>query len=64
MGKLNNGTLMTRDIARNMNNLGEMDRNLHDPIRKDTTGVPTNGYLIFRIKADNPGKCCHTIYFP
>ena len=28
---------------------------LHSPVRKDTVNVPTGGYVIVRIKADNPG---------
>ena len=28
---------------------------LDSPVRKDTVNVPTGGYVIVRIKADNPG---------
>ena len=28
---------------------------LQNPVRKDTVNVPTGGYVVVRIKADNPG---------
>lgn len=31
--------------------------NLEDPPQKDTIAVPRNGYVVLRLKADNPGNC-------
>ena len=41
---------------------GKLQRNLEQPIQKDTVMIPRRGYTIVRFKADNPGECIHVIY--
>lgn len=35
--------------------------NLENPPQKDTIAVPRNGYVVVRLKADNPGNLILTI---
>lgn len=35
---------------------GSLERNLEQPIHKDTVMVPSGGYTVVRFKADNPGE--------
>ena len=36
---------------------GLLHRQFNHPPLKDTIAVPNNGYVIFRFRADNPGRC-------
>ena len=43
------------DDIKEMDKLGQLKRNLKNPVLKDTVTVPSGGYTIFRFHAQNPG---------
>ncbi|XP_063378524.1 uncharacterized protein LOC134665480 [Cydia fagiglandana] len=51
--------------ALDLDRQGLLDRQFEDPPSKDTIAVPNNGYVVLRMKADNPGYWlfhCHFLY--
>jgi FtsP/CotA-like multicopper oxidase with cupredoxin domain len=42
--------------ALDLDRRGLLDRHFNLPPAKDTIAVPNNGYVVFRFRADNPGK--------
>lgn len=46
--------------ALDLDRRGLLDRQFNLPPFKDTIAVPNNGYVIFRFRADNPGKTLKT----
>jgi L-ascorbate oxidase len=50
-----NNFIVTPELIKQMDQRGELNRNLYRPILKDTVAVPTQGYVITRFIADNPG---------
>lgn len=42
--------------ALDLDRRGLLDRHYNLPPLKDTIAVPNNGYVVFRFRADNPGK--------
>jgi len=42
--------------ALDLDRRGLLDRHFNLPPNKDTIAVPNNGYVVFRFRADNPGK--------
>lgn len=42
--------------ALDLDRRGLLDRHFNLPPLKDTIAVPNNGYVVFRFRADNPGK--------
>ncbi|KAL5022049.1 hypothetical protein ScPMuIL_001204 [Solemya velum] len=53
MEKLGEST--TVDYVKNLDKAGKIQRNLMDPVIKDTVTVPDGGYTIVRFTARNPG---------
>ena len=56
---------ITREFIVEMDKEGGLQRNITQPIFKDTVQVPTNGYVIIRTPLDNPGTWivhCHINY--
>lgn len=52
--------------ALDLDRRGLLDRHFNLPPAKDTIAVPNNGYVVFRFRADNPGKyciTCNTIFY-
>lgn len=47
--------------ALDLDKKGLLHREFNLPPAKDTIAVPNNGYVIFRFRADNPGKLTGTI---
>jgi len=47
--------------ALDLDKRGLLHREFNLPPAKDTIAVPNNGYVIFRFRADNPGKLTRTI---
>lgn len=47
--------------ALDLDKKGLLRRQFDQPPAKDTIAVPNNGYVIFRFRADNPGKLTRTI---
>jgi len=47
--------------ALDLDKRGLLNRQFDLPPAKDTVAVPNNGYVIFRFRADNPGKLTRTI---
>lgn len=47
--------------ALDLDKKGLLHREFNLPPAKDTIAVPNNGYVIFRFRADNPGKLTRTI---
>lgn len=47
--------------ALDLDKRGLLHRQFNLPPAKDTIAVPNNGYVIFRFRADNPGKLTTTI---
>nr|KAG5690957.1 hypothetical protein BaRGS_027276 [Batillaria attramentaria] len=45
---------MTRDLFIDLDRKGQIKRNLHKAPYKDTLPIPDGGYVVLRIKADNP----------
>lgn len=48
----------TLDEVKQLDREGHLHRNLTHAVAKDTVSVPDGGYVILRIKADNPGRIC------
>jgi hypothetical protein len=42
--------------ALDLDRRGLLNREFNLPPGKDTIAVPNNGYVVFRFRADNPGK--------
>ena len=55
MGTSLDGTPMTVEKARQMDNDNQLNWITHNPPVKDTVSVPSKGYTIVRFRADNPG---------
>ncbi|KAK7475486.1 hypothetical protein BaRGS_00033242, partial [Batillaria attramentaria] len=56
---------MTRDLFIDLDRKGQIKRNLHKAPYKDTLPIPDGGYVVLRIKADNPGAWfmhCHVAF--
>lgn len=45
--------------ALDLDRRGLLHREFNLPPSKDTIAVPNNGYVVFRFRADNPGKLCY-----
>lgn len=50
----NQNVTISVDYVKQLNENGEIKRNFDGP-GKDTLSVPSNGYAVLRIRADNPG---------
>jgi len=56
MGIPNNGTGINAYEIKNLDKQGSLRRRKFLPPFKDTVAVPSNGYVITRFRADNPGE--------
>lgn len=48
--------------ALDLDRQGLLNRQYNLPPFKDTLAVPNNGYVVLRLKADNPGRSLETEY--
>jgi len=55
MGIPNNGTGTNAHEIKNLDELGSLHRRKVLPPFKDTVAVPSNGFVITRFRANNPG---------
>lgn len=54
--------LQSLDTIRKLNIQDRLvEKNLKDPLLKDTISVPPSGVVVIRFRADNPGKLLNTI---
>lgn len=56
---------MTRDLFLDLDRQGRIERRLHRAPYKDTLPIPDGGYVVLRVKADNPGAWfmhCHVAF--
>lgn len=49
--------------ALDLDRRGLLNRQFNLPPGKDTIAVPNNGYVVFRFRADNPGRWMHDSVF-